>query len=132
MKKILIIGAGFLQSFIIIRAKELGYYVITIDKNPESIGFRYADEYQIIDIVDQEACLEYAFMKNIDGVMTAATEYGVLSASYIALKMRLPGLNYKSAKLVRDKYLVRKTLYENNIDDISGFYEIRSENHLDS
>ena len=83
MKKILIIGAGFLQAFVIKKAKELGYHTITIDKNPDSIGFKYADEYEEIDIVDQEACLKYALSKNIDGVITAATDYGVLSTAYM-------------------------------------------------
>ena len=51
MKKILIIGAGFLQSFVIRKAKEMGYYTIAIDKNPNSIGFLYADEFGVVDIV---------------------------------------------------------------------------------
>ena len=43
MKKILIIGAGFLQAFIIKKAKEMGYYTIAIDRNSNSIGFKYAN-----------------------------------------------------------------------------------------
>jgi len=124
MKKILIIGAGFLQSFVIKKAKEMGYYTIAIDKNPNSIGFQYADEYGIIDIVNREDCLEFAREKSIDGVMTAATDYGVLSAAYIADKMHLPGLKYEIAKLIKNKYKVRQILFENKIDDISQYYEI--------
>lgn len=93
MKKILIIGAGFLQSFVIKKAKEIGYYTIAIDKNPHAVGFEIADEFNVVDIIDQEACLKYAKEKEIDGVMTAATDYGVLSAAYIAEKLNLPGLN---------------------------------------
>lgn len=126
MKKILIIGAGFLQSFVIKRAKELGYYTIALDKNPRSVGFEYADEYSVVDIVDQEACLRFARSKNINGVLTAATDYGVLTASYIAKQLGLPGLDYQAAKIIKNKYLVRQTLFNNNIDDISQFYEIDS------
>jgi phosphoribosylaminoimidazole carboxylase (NCAIR synthetase) len=103
MKKILIIGAGFLQSFVIRKAKEMGYYTIAIDKNPNSIGFSYVDEYGIVDIIDQEACLKFAREKCIDGVMTAATDYGVLSAAYIAQQMNLPGLKYEVAKVIKNK-----------------------------
>jgi len=124
MKKILIIGAGFLQSFVIKKAKEMGYYTITIDKNPNSIGFSYADEYGIVDIVEQEACLNFAREKCVDGVMTAATDYGVLSAAYIAQQMNLPGLKYEIAKIIKNKYMVRCILSENGIDDISQYYEI--------
>lgn len=124
VKKILIIGAGFLQSFVIRKAKELGYHTITIDKNPKAIGFEYADEYGVINIVNQEACLKYAQFKSIDGVMTAATDYGVLSAAYIAQKMNLPGLDYEVAKAIKSKYMIRRTLSENKVDNVSQYYEV--------
>ena len=54
MKTILVIGAGFLQSFVIKRAKDMGYRVLAIDRNPKSVGFKYANEYGVIDIVDQK------------------------------------------------------------------------------
>lgn len=131
MGKILIIGAGFLQTFVIKKAKEMGYYTIAIDKNPNSIGFAYADEYEIIDIVDQEACLNYALSKKINGVMTAATDYGVLSAAYIAQEMNLLGLNYEVAKVIKNKYMVRRELFENKVDDIAQYYEISNIYELD-
>ena len=73
MKKILIIGAGFLQSFIVRKAKEMGYYTIAIDKNPASVGFSYADEYGVIDIVDKESCLEFAKEKSYKEQWTMAS-----------------------------------------------------------
>src|SRR5699024_3409347 len=124
MKKLLIIGAGFLQTFVIKKAKKIGYYTIVVDKNSKTLGVQYADEYAVIDIIDSEACLRYAKEKDIDGVMTAATDYGVLSASYIAQKLGLPGINYESARLIKNKHLVRKLLVEYNIDDVSQYYEI--------
>ncbi|MCF3942627.1 hypothetical protein [Oceanobacillus alkalisoli] len=65
MKKILILGAGFLQSFMIKKAKDMGYYTLAIDKNPNSAGFKYADEYEIVDILDEHACLQYAHSKKL-------------------------------------------------------------------
>ena len=84
MKKLLVIGAGFLQAFVIKKAKTMGYHVLAVDGNPNAEGLQYADEYACINIVDEEACLNYAAEKKIDGVMTAATDYGVKTASYIA------------------------------------------------
>lgn len=130
MKRILIIGAGFLQNFVIKKAKEMGYYTITVDRNPNSIGFKYADDYNIVDIVNQEACLEYARTLDIDGVMTAATDYGVLTAAYISNQLGLPGLSYEVAKVIKNKYLVRRTLSENNTDDVSQYYEIGDRKEL--
>lgn len=126
MKKILIIGAGYLQHFLIKKAKEMGYYTLSVDADPNAIGFRFSDKYAVINIVDEDACLKFAMEEHIDGVLTAATDYGVLTASYIADKMGLPGLNYESAKLIKNKYLVRKCLFENKVDDTEQAYEVDS------
>ena len=117
MKKVLIIGAGFLQDFVIKKAKTMGYEVYAVDADPNAIGFKHADHYGVVNIVDEKACLEYARVNNVDGVLTAATDYGVLTAAYVARKMGLPGLRYNVAQLIKNKYQVRKCLYENHVDD---------------
>lgn len=124
MKKLLVIGAGFLQAFVIRKSREMGYYTLAVDADPNAIGFKDADKHAVIDIVDEKACLEFAKQEQIDGVLTAATDYGVLSASYIAQEMGLPGLNYESAKLIKNKYHVRKRLYENKVDDTEQTFEV--------
>lgn len=132
MKKILIIGAGFLQDFVIKKAKEMGYYTISVDGNPNAIGFLNSDEHAVINIVDEKACLEYAKLKEVDGVLTAATDYGVLTAAYIAQEMNLPGLDYEVAKLIKNKYRVRKCLYENRVDDTEQAYEVDDKSDLEA
>lgn len=131
MKKILIIGAGFLQSFVIKRAKELGYFTLAVDADPKAVGFQYADKYAVINIVDQKACLAFAEQEKIDGVLTAATDYGVLTAAYIAQEMGLPGLKYESAVRIKNKYLVRKCLFENRVDDTQQAYEVNKNTDID-
>jgi biotin carboxylase len=131
VKTILILGAGFLQSFVIRKAKEIGYRVLTVDKDPKAPGFDYADKYAVIDIVDQDACLLYAQHHHVDGVITAATDYGVLSAAYIAAKMNLPGLKYDVAKVIKNKFLVRRLLasaFRGN----TQFFEISNLSELDN
>ncbi len=117
MKKILVIGAGFLQSYVIKKAKEMGYYTLAVDANLNAVGFKYADEFAVIDIVDSDACLKYAAQKEIDGVMTAATDYGVLTASYIAEKLGLAGISQEAARAVKNKYEVRRILFNAGADD---------------
>ena len=130
MKKILIVGAGFLQDFVIRKAKSMGYEVLAIDANPDAIGFRHADKHRVINIIDEKACLEYAKEEKVDGVLTAATDYGVLTAAYIAQEMQLPGLNYEVAKLIKNKYKVRKCLHEYHVDDTEQAYEITESTDL--
>ena len=105
MKKLLVIGAGFLQDFVIQKSVSMGYEALTVDADPKAVGFSHAHKYAVVNIVDEQACLEYARNEQIDGVVTAATDYGVLSAAYVAQKMGLPGLKYEVAQLIKNKYL---------------------------
>lgn len=130
MKKLLVIGAGFLQDFVIQKAKKMGYETLTVDADPNAVGFKSADRYAVINIVDEKACLEYARNENIDGVLTAATDYGVLTAAYVAREMNLPGLNYEAAQLIKNKYRVRKCLFDSHIDDTEQAYEIDKDTDL--
>lgn len=125
-KKLLMLGGGFLQNYVIQKAKSMGYYVLCLDANPNALGFQIADEYAVIDIVDKEACLAYAREKQINGVLTAATDFSVLTTSYIAESMHLPGINYRSAKIIKNKASVRKLLFDAHADDTGCSYEIES------
>lgn len=131
MKKLLVVGAGFLQDFVIKKAKAMGYETLAVDMDPDAIGFKHADKHKIINIVDEEACYQYAKEENIDGVLTAATDYGVLTAAYIAEKLGLPGISYESAKRIKNKYLVRKCLFENKVDDTAQSYEVNENTSID-
>lgn len=128
MKKLLFLGGGFLQNFVILRAKQLGYYVYVLDANPNAIGFKIADEYAVINIVDEKACLEYAKSHQIDGVLTAATDFSILSMSRIASELGVPGINYESAKIIKNKAAVRKILFDTHADDTGYSYEIHNIN----
>ena len=50
MKSLLMLGGGFLQTYVIKRAKELGYYVHVLDGDPNAMGYSFADEYAVINI----------------------------------------------------------------------------------
>lgn len=120
------LGGGFLQTYVIREAKKCGYYVLVLDGDPNAMGYAYADEHAVINIVDEEACLAYAREKQVDGVLTAATDFSVLTMSHIAESMGLPGINYKSAKIIKNKAEVRKVLFEAKADDTGYSYEIGS------
>ena len=60
MKKLLVIGAGFLQDFVIQKAVSMGYETLTVDADPNALGFAHAHKYEAINIVDEKACLKYA------------------------------------------------------------------------
>lgn len=120
------LGGGFLQCYVIRKAKELGYHVLVLDADPNAMGFQWADEHAVINIVDEEACLRFAREHQVDGVLTAATDFSVLTMSRIAEEMRLPGINYKSAQLIKNKAAVRKCLFDAKADDTGYSFEIDS------
>lgn len=124
------LGGGFLQNYVIKKARELGYYVYCLDADPNAVGFENASEHAVINIIDLDACLQYAREKAVDGVLTAATDFSVLTMSYIAQEMGLPGINYASAKLIKNKASVRKCLFEAKADDTGYSYEISSPDQI--
>jgi biotin carboxylase len=125
-KKLLMIGGGFLQTFVIKKAKKMGYEVYVVDGDPYAEGFHYADCYEVIDVKDEEGCLKYAQEHHIDGVLTAATDFSVLAMSYVAENLHLPGINYKAAQRIKNKAAVRKCLFEAKADDTGYSFEIDS------
>lgn len=132
MKKILVIGAGFLQDFVIQKAVSMGYETLAVDADPEAVGFRHAHRCAVINIIDEAACAEYAKKERIDGVITAATDFGVLSTAYVARALGLPGLDYETARLVKNKFQVRKCLYAAHVDDLEQAYEVDKNTDIDS
>lgn len=126
MKSLLMLGGGFLQCFVIKKAKQLGYRALVLDADPNAVGFKLADDYAVINIVDEEACLKYAQDHKVDGVLTAATDFSVLTMSRIAEEMGLPGINYEAAKRIKNKAAVRKCLFDAKADDTGYSFEINS------
>ena len=120
MKKVLIFGA---VKHVIKKAKELGYETIVIDQNPNIACIKQADKFKNISFEAYEECLQYAREEHVDGVVTA-TEFAVLTASYVANKMNLPGLDFEVAKLVKSKYEIRKKMQEKYITNVPQFYEV--------
>ena len=130
-KKILVIGGGFLQDFVIKKAVSMGYETITVDADPNAVGFSHAHKYAVIDIIDEQACLEYARQEKVNGVITAATDFSVLSTAFVAQELKLPGLKYEVAKLIKNKFQVRKCLFENKVDDSNQAYEVNINTNID-
>jgi biotin carboxylase len=122
-KKLLLLGGLRYLIPVIKSAHEQGYYVITCDYLPNNIAHQYSDEYINANITDKEAILKIAMDKQIDGIMSFAVDPGVLTASYVAEKMGLPGCPYKSVQILQNKVLFRNYLSENgfNVPKAKGY-----------
>ena len=91
-------------------------YVITCDYLPNNIAHKYSDEYHNVSIVDKEAVLELARSLNVDGIMSYATDPGVIVAAYVAEQLGLPGNPYESVRILQNKDLFRNFLKENGFN----------------
>ena len=117
LKKILLLGGSRYLLPVIKSADELGLYVITCDYLLDNIAHKYSDEYVNVSIIDKEAVLEAAKKLEIDGIMSFATDPGVVTAAYVAEKLGLPyGGSYESVSILQDKGRFRRFLTEHNFN----------------
>lgn len=115
MKKVIILGASFLQVPIIKTAKRIGYYVIVADMNPEAEGFEFADKKHVVSTIDTDALIEIVEKEKPDGIVTAATDMPMRSIAYIGEKFNLNTISYETALKATDKFKMRESLKKNNV-----------------
>lgn len=125
-KRLLLLGGLRYLLPVIEAAHKLGCYVITCDYLPDNIAHRYSDEYINASIIDKDAILKIAQEKEIDGIMSFAVDPGVLTASYVAEQMGLPGCPYSSVQILQNKALFRKFLTDNgfNVPKAKGYNSV--------
>ncbi len=104
MKKILILNGTISEIPIIRKARELGFYVVTTGNMPELPGHREADEYICEDYSNGPAVLELVKRNGIEGIVSCANDFGVITCAYVAEKMGWKGHDsYKNALLMHRK-----------------------------
>lgn len=113
MKRIMIVGGGEWQVPIIKKAKKMGYYVINTNLYSNSIGFKYADIGEVVDVIDKEKNLEIAKKYNIDAIITDQSDIAVPTVAYVAYKIGKPGIGIKKAELFTNKFFMREFCKKN-------------------
>lgn len=112
-KKIMLLGGNYFQMTATLTAKRLGYHVISVDYLPDNPAHQYADEYYNVSTIDKEAVLALAREKEIDGIVSYASDVSAPTAAYVAEKMGLPTNPYESVMILTHKDLFRKFMKEN-------------------
>lgn len=132
MKKLLIVGASILQLPAIVKAKELGYYTIVADYDPNAIGIQYADEYYNVSTIDEEGITNLALKIKPDGIITLATDMPMRAIAKATSALNLPGISYETAVKATDKGEMIKAFEAHGVEhpwfyiaeNKSEFYEI--------
>lgn len=108
MKKLLVLAAGILQVPVIKRAKEMGYYVIAADGNPNAIGLQYADKSVVVNITSEEEVLHIAREEQIDGVIHPCSEVAMNVMGMLNDELSLSGISKDAAFRATNKHLMRR------------------------
>ena len=108
MKKILVVGGGAYQTPLIKRIIECGHEAYCVDGNPNAMGFEFATEHKHLDVLDKNACLEYAKEIGIDAVMSYGATLTLPTVAYIGERLSLPALPIETAELSKNKFKIKK------------------------
>lgn len=123
-KKMMILGASALQVPAIKKAKEMGYEVISVDYDPEAVGFALADVKLVVSTLDQEEVLRQAQIYNPDVIITSTSDGPVRTAAYVNEKMgKQPDLSYEDSLCATIKSHMRERLKACNVP-IPQFYVV--------
>lgn len=116
-KAVMILGAGVMQIPMLKKAKEMGLFVIATDKNPDAVGFRYADLPLALDIKNACAHAEWALANkekfNIAGVVAGADV--AITAASVSNALGLPGIPVDVAERSNNKSLMKERWLQDGI-----------------
>jgi len=118
-KKILILGVGNAQIDAIKLCKELGFKVFAISYRDEGLGRKFADKFDVINIIDKNAVLEYVNENKIDIIYSVGSDIAMPTVGYVSEETGKPLLVSETiAELLQNKGFLRNFLMENNLSPV--------------
>lgn len=110
-KRIIILGAGVMQSPSLRIAREMALSTVVCDGNANAEFLGLADRFEHIDLKDKERILELASAlakepEGLAGIMTAGTDFSA-TVAFVAERLGLPGIPYETALDASDKSRMR-------------------------
>lgn len=131
-KRLLVLGAGLDQCFMLKTARELGVATVALDMDPNAPGFEIADDSAVISNRDVPAIFDfldrYCKDKPIDGVSTMGSDIPHIVAE-VAHFLGTPSIAMESAKMTVDKYAMKQCFRAHKIN-VPAYELIHSEQAL--
>ena len=103
----------------------MGLRVIALDPDDGAPGFAEADVSYCVDFADRNSCLEIARKHRVDGVLTVAADFPLVTQAFVAEELGLPGASTDTANRATDKSAMRKALLEAGVPS-AGFQAVRT------
>lgn len=109
MKKLMVLAAGLLQIPVIKKAREMGYYVIAVDDDPNAPGMALADKAVVPGgLMNEEKLVAIAKEEQIDGVIHPCSEVAMNVMGRINDELHLSGISKEMAIRATNKHLMRE------------------------
>ncbi len=109
MKKLLVLAAGLLQISVIKKAREMGYYVIAADDDPNAPGMLLADKAIVPGgLMNEEKMVAIAKDEQVDGVIHPCSEVAMNVMGRINDELHLCGISKEIAIRATNKHLMRE------------------------
>ena len=109
MKKLFVLAAGLLQLPVIKKAKEMGYYVVAADDDPDAPGMALADKAIVPGgLMDEEKMVAIAREEKVDGVIHPCSEVAMNVMGRINDELHLSGISKEIAIRATNKHLMRE------------------------
>ena len=109
MKKLLVLAAGLLQIPVIKKAREMGYYVIAADDDPNAPGMALADKAIVpAGLMNEEKMVAIAKKEHVDGVIHPCSEVAMNVMGRINDELGLCGISKEIAIRATNKHLMRE------------------------
>lgn len=114
--KALVVAGGMPQITLINQLKERGVETVLVDGSPTPVALPYPDRFYNVNIFDTEAVKQIAVEEKVDFLITVCADQVLLVVAQVSEELGLPWyIDYKTAKLVSDKELMKKIFVENGI-----------------
>lgn len=109
MKKLMVLAAGLLQIPVIKKAREMGYYVIAVDDDPNAPGMALADKAIVPGgLMNEDKLVAIAKEEQIDGVIHPCSEVAMNVMGRINDELGLSGVSRETAMRATNKHLMRE------------------------
>ena len=109
MKKLMVLAAGLLQIPVIKKAREMGYYVIAVDDDPNAPGMALADKAIVPGgLINEDKLVAIAKEEKVDGVIHPCSEVAMNVMGRINDELHLCGISKEIAIRATNKHMMRE------------------------
>jgi biotin carboxylase len=130
MKKIAIIGGGYLQLPLVLKANEMGYQTYCFAYLDGAICQEHCTRFYDISIVHKEEILAVCEELGIDAVTTISSDLAVATVNYIGEKLGLTSNPNKHTEITTNKFKMKEVFHKNKIP-LARFVLCKTEQDLE-